>query len=67
MLRHPALFAGRIAEPAHEEARWLLLGIDDGGRALALVFTRRGRRLRPVSCRPMRRNERRLYGDEVGF
>ena len=67
ILRHPVLFAGRIVEPAHEEPRWLLLGIDGSGRPLALIFTRQGRRLRPISCRPMRRSERRLYGDEVGF
>ena len=30
-------------------------------RLLALIFTRRGEQLRPISCRPMRRNERTLY------
>lgn len=54
-------FVGRVVEPAHAEPRWLLLGQDAKGRRLALVFTRRGERLRPISCRPMRRNERRLY------
>jgi uncharacterized DUF497 family protein len=54
-------FAGRIAEPAHEEPRWLVLGEDPAGRRLALVFTRRGHRLRPISCRPMRRKERTVY------
>lgn len=54
-------FAGRVAEPAHEEPRWLALGEDAGGRRLALVFTRRGDRLRPISCRPMRRKERMVY------
>jgi uncharacterized DUF497 family protein len=54
-------FAGRIVEPAHPESRWLVLGEDEAGRRLALVFTRRGNRLRPISCRPMRRKERALY------
>jgi uncharacterized DUF497 family protein len=53
-------FAGRIVEPAHPEPRWLLLG-ETAGRKLALVVTRRGDRLGPVTCRPMRRNERRLH------
>ncbi|MFI5395795.1 MAG: BrnT family toxin [Candidatus Binatia bacterium] len=53
--------AGRIAEPAHEEPRWLVLGEDAAGRRLALVFTRRGNRLRPISCRAMRRKEKALY------
>jgi uncharacterized protein len=54
-------FAGRIVEPAHAEARWLVFGENESGRPLALVFTRRGDRLRPISCRPMRRKERALY------
>jgi uncharacterized DUF497 family protein len=54
-------FAGRIAEPAHDEPRWLALGEDATGRRLALVFTKRGDRLRPISCRMMRRKERTLY------
>ena len=55
------LFAGRITEPAHEEWRGLILGRSSMGRLLALIFTRRGDRLRPISCRSMRPNERRLY------
>lgn len=58
---NPLLLAGRILEPAHDEPRWLALGSDDDGRRLALIFTRRGDRLRPISCRPMRRGERREY------
>jgi uncharacterized DUF497 family protein len=54
-------FVGRILEPAHDEPRWLLLGRDTRGRGLALIFTRRGDLLRPISCRPMRENERTLY------
>ncbi len=61
----PVVFAGRIVEPAHDEPRWLLLGQDSEGRRLALIFTRRGQRVRPVSCRPMRRNERAVYEEAI--
>jgi uncharacterized DUF497 family protein len=54
-------FAGRIVEPVHTERRWLALGEDAAGRRLALIFTTRGDRLRPISCRMMRRKERTLY------
>jgi uncharacterized DUF497 family protein len=55
--------AGRIIEPAHDEPRWLLLGETRTGRRLALIFTRRDDKLRPISCRSMRRYERRLYDE----
>jgi uncharacterized DUF497 family protein len=47
------LFAGRIVEPQHEEARYLLLGATSDGRRAALIFARRGEKLRPISCRAM--------------
>ena len=65
LLAGPILFAGRIVEPAHSEPRWLLLGRDRNGRRLALIFTRRGDRLRPVSARPMRRKEREAYEEAI--
>jgi uncharacterized DUF497 family protein len=52
---------GRIVEPAHAEPRWLALGRTATGRRVAVIFTRRAARLRPISCRAMRPNERRLY------
>ena len=55
------IFAGRITEPSHEEWRGLILGMTDIGRLTALIFTRRGEKVRPISCRAMRENERRLY------
>src|SRR5687768_6102446 len=63
---HSYVFFGRVIEPAHEEPRWVLLGRNDEGRKLTLVFTRRENRLRPISCRSMRRNERIAYGQEIG-
>lgn len=65
LLQQPILFAGRIVEPSHEEPRWLLLGQAADGRRLALIFTRRGDRLRPISCRAMRKKERRLYDEAI--
>jgi uncharacterized DUF497 family protein len=49
----------------HEELRGLLLGQDVTGRRLTLIFTRRGSRLRPVSCRAMRRDERKIYEEAI--
>lgn len=61
ILEAPVLFAGRIVEPEHEEARYLLLGVAAGGRRAALIFARRGERLRPISCRAMRKKEKEAY------
>ncbi|OFV95012.1 MAG: hypothetical protein A3F68_11905 [Acidobacteria bacterium RIFCSPLOWO2_12_FULL_54_10] len=57
----PYVFAGRIADPAHSEWRGLILGQSAQGRRVALIFTRRGERVRVISCRSMRPAERRLY------
>ena len=61
LLDAPVLFAGRIVEPAHQESRCLLLGVTADGRSAALVFARRGERLRPISCRAMRKKEKEAY------
>lgn len=63
LFRRTVFLAGRIVEPTHDEPRWLLLGETEAGRLLALIFTRREEKLRPISCRAMRRNERRLYDE----
>jgi uncharacterized DUF497 family protein len=60
-LQEKFLFAGRIIDPSHAEWRGLILGRGESGRNLALIFTRRLERLRPISCRTMRPDERRLY------
>jgi uncharacterized DUF497 family protein len=65
ILASPGVFAGRLVEPAHDESRWLLLGQSTKGRHLTLIFTRRGDRLRPISCRSMRRKERRVYEEAI--
>jgi len=61
ILDAPVLFAGRIHEPAHEEARYLLLGVTSDGRHAALIFARRSEKLRPISCRAMRKKEKEAY------
>jgi uncharacterized DUF497 family protein len=67
MFRRPRVivFAGRIEQPAHTEPRWLVLGKDGNQRRLALIFTRRGERIRPISCRPMRPKEKRTYEEAI--
>ena len=59
------VFLGRVVEPTHDEDPRLMLGQDAHGRRLALIFTRRGNRLRPISCRPMRREERVVYEEAL--
>ncbi len=65
LFQYPLVFVGRIIEPRHNEDRWLALGHNANRRRLALVFTRRGQQLRPISCRPMRRNERKVYEEAI--
>ena len=59
------LFAGKIVEPLHDEWRGLILGRTNNGKLVSLIFTRRGEKLRPISCRAMRRVERRLYEETI--
>src|SRR5262249_25631677 len=65
IFRSPLVLAGRIIDPAHDEPRWLILGRSARGRRLALIVTRRGERLRPITCRAMRRRERRRYEEAL--
>lgn len=59
------IFAGRITELAHNEWRGLLIGPSNQERLLALIFTRRGNKIRTISCRPVRSNERRRYEKSI--
>jgi uncharacterized DUF497 family protein len=65
LFESPTVFMGRIIDPPAEEWRGLLLGQDSGARLLALIFTVRGARLRPICCRPMRPQERKKYEEET--
>jgi uncharacterized DUF497 family protein len=55
-------------DPAHSiaEQRWAVWGRTAEGRALAVVFTLRGERIRPLSARDMNRKERRCYAEIEG-
>lgn len=55
-------------DPKHSgaEVRYFALGRTDADRKLAIVFTLRGSSLRVISARPMRRRERRVYGQAQG-
>jgi uncharacterized DUF497 family protein len=46
-----------------EEGRWLAIG-ESEGRVIAVAFTWRGDRLRIISARRARRNEKRAYHQE---
>ncbi|TVQ79612.1 MAG: BrnT family toxin [Bradymonadales bacterium] len=60
------VFAGRIARPDLKESRWELIGTDRNGDCLAMTFTIRNGRLRPISCRPAHTMEKTVYR-EVKF
>jgi len=47
------------------EARWRMFGRTLGGRRLMIVFTVRGRLIRPISARPMNRREKNFYEEET--
>ena len=58
-----------IAEDAAhsiDEQRWAAWGRTAEGQALAVVFTLRGDRIRPLSARAMNRKERRRYAEIEG-
>ncbi len=66
LLQNAFVLAGRVIEPHYDERRRVLLGRATGGRLLTMVFTRRGDRLRIISCRPMAQKERKLCAKAVG-
>ncbi len=58
------VFLGRIVEPegiSFDENRYILLGIIIDKRGFALICTIREEKVRPISCRRMRDNEKRAY------
>jgi hypothetical protein len=58
--QEPLLIAADLKHSRAEE-RWAAWGRTAEGRALTIVFTLRGERIRPLSARDMNRRERRLY------
>jgi hypothetical protein len=63
---HEPLLIAPDAEHSETEKRWAAWGRTADGRALAIVFTLRGARIRPLSARDMNRKERRLYAQAEG-
>ncbi|MCK6554350.1 BrnT family toxin [Candidatus Binatia bacterium] len=60
------VLAGRVVSPVYAEPRWVLFGETDTGKRLTMVFTRRGAKVRVISCRPMGRKERKFYESLIG-
>lgn len=55
------VLGGKILKPLNAEDRWILFGQTLKGRYLSLIFTLRQGLIRPISCRPMRKEERKIY------
>ena len=66
LLERVFVLAGRVVSPIYAEPRWVLFGETDTGKLVTMVFTRRGPRLRAISCRPMGRKERKFYANVIG-
>lgn len=59
-----AFLIGKIQPPTGEiwsEARYLTFGADINDKPRAVVWTTRRNKIRPISCRVMRTNERKQY------
>jgi uncharacterized protein len=65
LLNRPLLLTADAGRSGRE-ARCLTLGMTDRGRALAVVFTVRAKRVRVISARPMSGKERRAYAKAQG-
>ena len=52
-----------LDDPGHSrsERRWAAFGRTDAGRALVVIFTKRGDLLRVISARDMNKKERKFY------
>src|SRR5579863_7635215 len=59
--RERMFFFGTIVQSKANEWRGCILGQSEKEHLLTLIFTRRGERVRPICCRYMRPDERRLY------
>lgn len=63
-----ALYAGRVAPKPDEtwcefESRHMILLLSQEGKHFTLFCTRRSDKLRPISCRSSRDEEKRFYND----
>ena len=60
---HEPLLIAADASHSKSEERWAAWGRTADRRALAIVFTLRGDRIRPISARDMNRKERQRYAE----
>ncbi len=52
---------GRQISPATVEERLCIIGPSTDGRMISVVFTLRGGKVRPISCRPANKKEKNAY------
>jgi hypothetical protein len=50
-----------IADEAHEEERWITIGMDSLARVLVVIYTWRGKSIRIISARAATNQERSQY------
>ena len=60
LLNRPLLLVVDVAH-SQREPRFIALGSTEAGRALTIVFTVRGARIRLISARPMSQSEKKTY------
>ncbi len=67
-LDYPWIFRGRVVSQREfswwPENRYQLLGETPDGRTFGVIWTPRGSKIRPISCRRMRDGEREIYERE---
>jgi uncharacterized DUF497 family protein len=54
----------RAAYTSDDEQRYGTVGQSNSGHLICIIFTYRGPRIRPISARPARRDERERYREE---
>lgn len=62
------VLGGQIIRPVGidwSEERFVLYGQTEDGRKLTIVWTIRGTKMRPISCRSMRPNENKIYDSRI--
>jgi uncharacterized DUF497 family protein len=60
----PVVFGGKVMPTKDQnwsEDRFVMYGETFSGRAVTLIWTMRNTKLRPISCRSMRREEKRAF------
>jgi uncharacterized DUF497 family protein len=55
----------KLRSADHGETRWIALGAVEG-RMIAVIYTQRQERIRLISARAARKNERKIYEEHIG-